>query len=180
MKSSSIRFMRSKLVLLALSALAIAQATAQKEEGKQEGAQKFKILRQSEGKTKIFIDEFQSGRRIGGHLTGIASDAETRKKYKVMVYVFTTMWYVHPFAEQGEGRTWTALRSDEERVLWSILTEKRRDQAAEVAALLVPATTLEGKSSSELRDVSKFYTFEEIVKKTKPVGWVIIEAPDGI
>jgi hypothetical protein len=54
--------------------------------------------------------------------------------YKVVVYVHTDRWYVHPYAGQGQGLSWADI---EEGGRWSIPTVQRRFKANAVAALLV-------------------------------------------
>src|ERR1044072_9130280 len=52
--------------------------------------------------------------------------------YKVIVYVHTDQWYIHPYAGQGEGKSWASIKSDGS---WQIRTVQREFAADSVAAI---------------------------------------------
>lgn len=91
----------------------------------------------------ISIDGIASNVDIKGKVTGLTAD--TVKNHKVVVYVKTDKWYIHPYAAQGEGASWASIAPDGS---WVIGTVLRQFPASHVAALLVkkdyspPATAL--------------------------------------
>jgi hypothetical protein len=86
-------------------------------------------------KPSIFIDKIEEDQAISGHVTGL--DRQSLKQYRVIVYVHTDMWYIHPYAGQGEGQSWAAIHDDG---TWSIQTVHRPFNADQVAALVVSDT----------------------------------------
>src|SRR5436309_300150 len=96
------------------------------------GAEGLTVLRRSPGKPQIDIDAIASNDHIGGHVTGLAR--EKAKTLRVLVYVHTDQWYIHPYAAQGEGSSWATLDAT---LHWQIPSVKRAYTADQVAALLV-------------------------------------------
>ena len=90
------------------------------------------VLRRSAGELSITIDQVQANRSVSSRVTGLAEGAVG--DFKVVVYVHTDQWYIHPYAGQGEGMSWTRLGRD---LRWSIQTVKREYVADQVAALLI-------------------------------------------
>jgi hypothetical protein len=82
----------------------------------------------------IAIDSIQPDVRITGHVTGFSPE-QLRDK-KVVVYVLTDQWYVHPFADGGDGKSWAAIKDDGS---WKIGTVKRDFTAKRIAAVVVPS-----------------------------------------
>jgi hypothetical protein len=78
----------------------------------------------------IQIDSIQADKKIMGHVTGL----RTNSGYKVLVYVHTDRWYVHPYAGQGQGMSWATIDDDG---AWSLRTVQREFKADKVAALVV-------------------------------------------
>ena len=114
------------------------------------------ILSSSEGSPSITIDEIIANGRIAGLVAGVAPSAVG--DFKVLVYVHTDQWYIHPFAGQGEGQSWAPVRGD---LTWSIRSVKRQYAADQVAALLV---------SRDVGAVSTVWDISEIPSK----AWVIV------
>ena len=94
----------------------------------------------------ITIDSITTNYRIVGNVIGLTESA--RKKYKVIVYVKTNQWYIHPYAQGGDGKSWASIASDGS---WTISTVKREFAASAVAALVVP---MESESLSPIPDVN--------------------------
>ena len=80
----------------------------------------------------ISIDEILSDEAIVGHVRGL--DSEKIPHHRVVVYVRTDIWYIHPYAGQGEGLSWAEIRPDGK---WVIETVRRKFAADEVAALVI-------------------------------------------
>jgi hypothetical protein len=68
---------------------------------------------------------------IKGTVTGF-SPKETGN-YCVVVYVHTDLWYIHPYASGGLGKSWTEIDSG---MRWQIPTVRREFPADRAAALL--------------------------------------------
>ena len=81
---------------------------------------------------QISIDKIVQDASISGHVAGLAQT--TAPQYRVVVYVHTDMWYIHPYAGQGVGKSWAAIQPNGD---WSIETIKREFVADRVAALVV-------------------------------------------
>lgn len=101
--------LRHLLVLIALMSL-IAQT----------GAQSVNI-----SVTDIRRDEY-----IKGNVAGLRDPS----RFKVVVYVRTDRWYIHPYADLGEGRSWARIGEDG---IWSLPTVWRGSPASELCALVV-------------------------------------------
>lgn len=80
----------------------------------------------------ISIDRIVANEVISGYVRGLRS--ADYPKYKVIVYVHTDSWYIHPYAGQGEGLSWASIREDG---TWRIQTVQRQFKADRVAALIV-------------------------------------------
>ena len=84
---------------------------------------------------QIVIDKIVQDNSISGHVTGL--DAASAPHYRVVVYVHTDVWYIHPYAGQGKGMSWAGIGPSG---TWSIRTVKREFPADQVAALVVNDT----------------------------------------
>lgn len=80
----------------------------------------------------ITIDKIITNERIAGRISGLST--ADYPNYKVIVYVHTDRWYIHPYAGQGEGMSWASIQ---ENGTWQIQTVQREFKAVRVAALLV-------------------------------------------
>ncbi len=80
----------------------------------------------------ISIDEIRENKFIRGEVFGI--DASEYEQFKVIVYVHTDKWYIHPYAAGGKGNCYAEIRGDGS---WKIKTVKREFPADQVAALIV-------------------------------------------
>jgi hypothetical protein len=90
------------------------------------------ILVAQEPQPAISIDEIIKNRFIRGQVFGI--DPSQYEQLKVIVYVYTDKWYIHPYASGGEGKSYAKIREDGS---WKIGTVKREFPADQVAALVV-------------------------------------------
>ncbi len=117
-------------------------------------------------KVTIKIDEIEQDEYIRGKVANFDSPP----KYKVLVYVHTDKWYIHPYAGQDEGSSWAAIKEDGN---WTIPTVKRKFKANRIAALVVDPSVAEN-APNDLENIEKIknhvviiYTIEDM--KTK--GW---------
>jgi hypothetical protein len=80
----------------------------------------------------ITIDKIDENKLISGHVNGLDEDAT--KKFRVVVYIHTDIWYIHPYAGQGEGKTCSSITNDGK---WAVETVRRSFPADEIGALVV-------------------------------------------
>ena len=101
----------------------------------------------------VVIENIKSDESISGYVEGM--DAATMSHHRVVVYVHTDIWYIHPYVGQGEGLSWAAIRPDG---TWVIETVRRRFRADRIGALVInenypaPNTT---RSLDRLQSVAK-------------------------
>ncbi len=80
----------------------------------------------------IEISEVSKGRFIRGVVRGL--DPGDYGQYKVLVYVRTDQWYIHPWATPVEGKGFALIQKDG---TWEIESVWRGHPSYEVAAMLV-------------------------------------------
>lgn len=124
-----------------------------------------------DGSYKIEMTEFKSNRYITGKIHGLSSSE--CNDYKLLVYVLTDRWYIHPWAENIEGRGYATINSDG---TWKIDTIWRGYQAYRLAFLLTkssiyPLSTI---------DVNDNNPDKSLLSKINTFASLIIEAPEGI
>jgi hypothetical protein len=86
--------------------------------------------------TEIFVDEIVKDSYIKGHVEGLPQEAY--KKFKVVFYVKTNRWYVHPYLYdegQEEGLSYSNLDSNGE---FRVKTVRRAVPAKALAVVVVP------------------------------------------
>ena len=80
----------------------------------------------------VSIDEIVMNDHVSGKVSGLTENGTSDSK--VVVYVKTNKWYVHPFAQGGVGKSFAIIKSDGS---WTIETVRRDFAASAIAALLV-------------------------------------------
>ena len=80
----------------------------------------------------ISIDAIEENDFIAGTVKGLQPSEYAN--YKVIVYVHTDVWYIHPYAGQGDGSSWASIGANGQ---WTIDTVRRRFSADKMAALVV-------------------------------------------
>ncbi len=80
----------------------------------------------------IEILDIEPNQYITGKVEGL--DQEQYSQFKILVYVKTDKWYIHPYDRGGEGMTYASINSDG---FWKIKTVKRTFEADFVVAALV-------------------------------------------
>lgn len=86
--------------------------------------------------TQVAVDLIVPNHYIKGHVTGLPTEAFD--KFKVVFYVKTNVWYVHPYAYyegQEEGYSYSNLNSKGD---FKVKTIKRAIPSKELAVVLVP------------------------------------------
>nr|WP_294564589.1 hypothetical protein [uncultured Rhodopila sp.] len=81
---------------------------------------------------QVVIDQIEENSFISGHVSGLSTAEQAHSR--VVVYVHTDQWYIHPYAGQGEGQSWAAIDASGK---WSIGTVRREFAADQVAALVI-------------------------------------------
>jgi len=123
-------------------------------------------------KITIEMTKFTSGSYIEGKVSGL--DAADLKKSKILVYVLTDKWYIHPYADNRAGRGFAEIDNQGN---WRIETERRNFQAFKVAFLLVPRDFYPPPSVELVRGKSPEVS---LLSEIPPKAEKIIPAPDGI
>jgi hypothetical protein len=90
---------------------------------------------QTEAAPAISIDTIAEDVAIGGTVRGFPP--EVLQNSRIVVYVLTDQWYIHPFADGGNGKSWAYISPDGK---WTIGTVKREFAAKKLAALLLPTS----------------------------------------
>ncbi len=120
---------------------------------------------------EIVMTDFVSRAQILGTVTGIPSG--DHGKYKVLVYVLTDKWYIHPSAVGSEGHGYAQVNRDG---TWRIGTVFRGYQATLVAFLLVPKETL----APAVVEIFQMDPAGALLARIDIVAKQVIEAPRGI
>lgn len=86
--------------------------------------------------SQVVVDSITANEFIKGHVTGLPTEAYD--KFKVVFYVKTNVWYVHPYAYyegQEEGYSYSNLSANGG---FQVKTVKRAVPSKSLAAVLVP------------------------------------------
>jgi len=88
---------------------------------------------------------------ISGIVSGLPP--QDYQNYKVIVYVHTDLWYVYPYARQGEGKSWASIQANGR---WQIQSSVQREfKADKVAAVLVKRNSPELSFTKTLEKMQK-------------------------
>ena len=107
----------------------------------------------------ITIDLIIADERIAGRVRGLTT--ADYPNYKVIVYVQTDRWYIHPYVGQGEGLSWASIQEDG---TWQIQTVLREFKAIRVAALLVQRNYLE---PSRVENLERIQSRARVVRELR-------------
>ena len=80
----------------------------------------------------ISIDKITQNDHITGTVNGLTQKGHA--ELKVVVYVKTNHWYIHPYEQGGDGKSWATIDT---KGSWTIKTVLRENPASAVAALVV-------------------------------------------
>lgn len=98
---------------------------------------------------QITIDSITRDYQIVGKVIGLTENA--MGQHKVVVFVKTDKWYIHPYAHGGDGKSWASIASDGS---WKISTVKRDFPASSIAALVVAKESKIPSVTKDLNNVS--------------------------
>lgn len=99
------------------------------------------------GTAEISIDRIEKNDVIQGRVKGLKGSLQA---YKVVVYVHTDKWYIHPYARQGDGLSFASIKPDG---TWEIETVKRKFSADSIAVLVVNASAEVPDSTGNVRRI---------------------------
>ena len=123
--------MKSLVVLLCLVSMSASAASWKKETKAILKANKYAC-----DNTVVTVDSIVKNESIKGHIVGLPQDAY--KDFKVVTYVKTNRWYVHPFEFQNgqdEGYSYSLLKNDGS---FTLKTVSRGIPSKQLVAVLVP------------------------------------------
>jgi hypothetical protein len=86
--------------------------------------------------TVVTVDEIVKNSHIKGHISGLPTEAF--EKFKVVFYVKTNRWYVHPYTHyenQEEGYSYSNLNANGE---FQVKTVRRDVPSKQLAVVVVP------------------------------------------
>ncbi len=124
-----------------------------------------------EAEVSILMTKFRSGSYIKGKVSGLKEGEHGR--YKLLVYVLTNKWYIHPYAENREGKGYASIKSDGS---WTIQTVWRGYQAFKVAFLIVDKDYY----PPSVVEISEGEADQSLLEKVHPHCYNIQKAPEGI
>lgn len=120
----------------------------------------------------IIREKFITGTLMSGKIQGIPAGQSSQ--YKVLVYILTDKWWIHPYAENTERRGYANIKEDGS---WEIQTVNRGHNPFKLALLVVSFSTtppssivIEGEPEASLR--AKF--------GSNLKGLLIIDNPEGL
>ena len=90
-----------------------------------------------------------------------------QKKHKVVVYAKTDRWYIHPYANAGEGKSWASIESNGS---WKIEIVSRSPAASSVAVLVVKSDTNAPPDITNYRDIPSVAVTERKLEGTPDFG----------
>lgn len=122
-------------------------------------------------KVEVRMTEFERGQRIRGTVSGLAPGEQG--KHKVLVYVLTNKWYIHPEAVATPGLGFAGIDSAGH---WEIGSVWRGYQATKLAILVVPKDAW-APPTVEPGEVRPEDTLRS---RLAPLALSVLEAPAGI
>lgn len=106
--------------------------------------------------SKVSVDEIIKNGHIRGHITGLPVEAYS--KFKVMFYVKTNRWYVHPYEGQDAGYSYSEISPSGE---FKIKTVLRDVPSKYLSVVVVPKPH---KLSSQYWRLNPFWFFNGVLK----------------
>jgi Carboxypeptidase regulatory-like domain len=120
----------------------------------------------------VAMTAFRSEGFIAGRVTGL--DPASYDQVKVVAYVLTDAWYIHPWAENASGRGFALVDSNGD---WSLETVWRGHQAYRLALVVMPRAGW-AHSKIELRAGDPDAALIAELPGVK--AYTVVEAPPGI
>ncbi len=129
------------------------------------------VMKQGDA-VSVEMEKFTTGVSIVGKVNGLSLDEV--KRHKVLVYVLTNKWYIHPYAENTEGKGYASIANDGS---WHIQTVNRRHNPFKLAMVVVareffPLAAIPVEDDPEQAIMAKFAAKLTAIK--------IVNAPKGL
>jgi LmbE family N-acetylglucosaminyl deacetylase len=118
----------------------------------------------------ILVEDFVGGSHISGRVTGFSS--EEYADLKILVYVLTNHWYIHPWADDAPGKGFATIDPDGS---WRIETVKREHRARRVAFLLTRRDAVAPHVLNVHWDPDR-----ELLWRIRPLAVTMMSGPDEI
>ncbi|MCG8455657.1 MAG: carboxypeptidase-like regulatory domain-containing protein [Holophagales bacterium] len=118
---------------------------------------------------RVCLEGFESGGLLRGSVHGLAPGHH--QALKVLVYVLTDSWYIHPEATNEPDRSFALV---DEAGRWQLATIRRQHQATKLAVLVVPRHFLAPSVLGARASV------EETLRRLSPLAYAVYDAPEGI
>jgi LmbE family N-acetylglucosaminyl deacetylase len=118
----------------------------------------------------IVLEDFESGSHVAGRVEGFTP--EECADLKVVVYVLTNSWYIHPWDSAEEGKGYAAVAEDGS---WRISTDWRGHQARRLAILLAKRSNMVPSRVRPLGNADR-----RLLTRVDHLTALIVQAPDGI
>lgn len=119
---------------------------------------------------EVILQEFKQDSHMAGRVIGFSP--EEYGELKILVYVLTDKWYIHPWAERGTGRGYATIDEDGS---WRIATEWRGHQAYLLALLLTKKETGAPPVVHVFKDAER-----DLLSQIECLTAQIMDAPSGI
>lgn len=97
---------------------------------------------------KVTIKDIISDDQVIGKATGLTP--EGKECSKIVLYIKTDKWYIHPYVQGGEGKSYAAIQNDD---FWNIETVYRGFSASSVAALVVRKDSKVPSATQNVRNI---------------------------
>jgi hypothetical protein len=113
----------------------------------------------------IGLGDVEADRRVTGFVTGL-TDAE-RAMHKVLVYVHTDQWHIHPGGTGGTGKSFGTIGADGK---WEVASKRGKTKADKVGAIVVAADYKPPEKIKQLADVPHVSITIRNIKDTPDYG----------
>lgn len=113
----------------------------------------------------IGLADIEAGKRVTGFVTGL-SDAE-RATHKVLVYVYTDQWHIHPRAKGGAGKSFSMIGADGK---WEVPSVRGKANAVRVGAVVVALDYTPPEKIKQLADIPHASITIRNIKDTPDYG----------
>src|SRR5436190_23839497 len=130
-------------------------------------AQAIGAAQQPVSDVQISIDKIEKNDSVRGTVSGLTTAG--RDQLRVVVYVKTDKWYIHPFTQGGDGKSFASIDAHGR---WTIGSEFRGLAASAVAALVVRGDTATPPQVFSVRDIPNIAITVRQLEGTREFGTI--------